>query len=342
MKKIEAHNHFELDFHLRTDFDFRNVELNTCIVIDEALRRGMKAEFVLGKYLEVTYKGRKALFHISDNSSLGYLAQRITASKSETKEFLKRAGISAPQGRRFIAAGREEIIEFASSLPEPWVVKPEFGSEGSDVYCDVTENNIAEVVRSIGKRHRTLVFEEQVQGNEYRVFATITGYIGVSMRRPASVLGDGTHTIKELIDEKNRDRQYKHQFPIIYPFSAINIDEIVLSFLHEQGMDTATVPLYDQRVYLRRNSNISTGGDSISISAEDVHPKMKEIAMAVLTAIPGMSYAGIDIMTDDITQYPENYHVLEVNNMPGIKILRYPYIGNPQNPAGQLLDIVFP
>lgn len=74
----------------------------------------------------------------------------------------------------------------------------------------------------------------------------------------------------------------------------------------------------------------------------DFDPLVKVIAFKALKAIPGMSYAGIDIIAEDISALSKGYWIFELNNMPGISLLRYPYVGNPQNPAGALLDLVFP
>ncbi len=339
--KMEPHNRFDINFHNRTDFDFKNVELNTCIIIDEALKRGIKPEFVLGKYLLLALDGERSLFHISDNSSLSYLAQRISASKFETKEFLNKAGIITPRGQRFNSLNLSDIVAFAHELGNPCVIKPEFGSEGKSVYCNVKPENIEQIVKSIGKKPISLVVEEQISGNEYRVFTTAKGYVCASMRRPASVVGDGEHNIKFLIDEKNQDRQLKHTFPLITPFYQIPIDDVVSMYLKEHSMGLDYTPDKGERVFLRGNSNISTGGDSITMQECDIHPKIREIALTALSAIPGMSYAGIDIITNDISQAPNRYAILELNNMPGISLLHYPYIGQPHNAAGALLDLVF-
>lgn len=339
---VEPHNTFHVSFHQRLDFDFKEVEVATCLIIDEALQRGIHAEFVLGKYLVLSHDGEKKLFHITDNSSLSYLAQKISASKIETKTFLQREGIHVPHGKRFSADNLGEIVEFAEAIPDSVVIKPDSGSEGKGVYCDVNKASIPQVVAEIQKSYRYLVVEEQIQGNEYRVFATREGYISVVMRRPASVLGDGYHSLLELIDEKNADRQPKNTKPRTCPFIKIEIDDVVRRYLESHHMSLAYVPAQEQRVYLRGNSNVSTGGDAIEMT-DSVHPSVREIALRALKAIPGMAYAGIDFMTPDITQDVSNtYAILELNNMPGITSFHYPYIGKPQNVAGALINLVFP
>ncbi len=342
IKMLEEHNHFEIDFHKKTNFNFRGVELTTCLIIDEALRRGITAQFVLGKYLELKLNSRKALFNLADNTSLSYIAGRISASKSETKEFLKREKISVPEGKRFEVNDLEGILAYAERLQEPLVVKPDAGSEGKGVYCGIKHEDIAYVTKELAKNFRSLVIERQIIGNEYRIFATRDNFIAVIMRRPASVLGDGKQSLAELIEEKNIGRQSKSAKPLTCPFIKIEVDNVVQKHLAKKGLSLDYVPPENERVYLRENSNISTGGDAIELTAQ-IHLSVRETAFRALKSIPGMAYAGIDLITEDITQRIGNqYAILELNNKPGIWPLHYPYIGKPRNVAGALVDLVFP
>ncbi len=340
---LEEHNHFEINFHERTDFNFKRVELTTCLIIDEALRRGIRVQFVLGKYLEMKHDGNKALFNLADNTSLSYIAGRISASKSETKEFLKREGISVPEGKRFDTKDLEGILAYAQHLQEPLVVKPDGGSEGKGVYCGIKAEDIASATREISRNFRYVVVERQVIGNEYRVLATRDNFIAVIMRRPASVWGDGKLSLVKLIDEKNVGRQSKSSQPLTCPFIKIEVDDVVQKHLAKKGLNLDYVPPENERVYFRENSNISTGGDAIELT-DKVHPSVREVAFNTLRAIPGMAYAGIDLITSDITQdiTQKGYAILELNNKPGIWPLHYPYIGKPQNVVGALIDLVFP
>ncbi|MBI4149798.1 ATP-grasp domain-containing protein [Candidatus Woesearchaeota archaeon] len=337
----EEHNTWELGFQTRTDFNFKGIELTTCLIIDAALKRGIHAGFVLGKYLELSFNDKRQLFYISDNTSLSYIAQKISVSKTDTKAFLRRAGISVPEGKRFQTEELEKILAYADALQRPIVIKPDMGSEGKGVYCDVAKQDIPQVVREVGKKYKSLAVEEQVFGNEYRVFATIDNYVTVLMRRPANVLGDGIQTIAELIKEKNIGRHPKSEKPLTYPFIKIEVDDVVLRYLAQQKLTLDHIPQANERVYLRNNSNISTGGEGIDMT-DDAHPAVIDIARRALAAIPGMTYAGIDLMTEDITQEPHKYAILEMNNMPGIWPLHYPYIGKSRDAAGALVDLVFP
>ena len=102
--------------------------------------------------------------------------------------------------------------------------------------------------------------------------------------------------------------------------------------------------LKGERIYLRKNSNLSTGGDSIDIT-DIIHPDFKKIAIKTIHAIPGIVYAGIDLMTDkDISKKPtrNNYIIIEMNLSPGIFMHHFPYKGRSRNVAKEIIDMLFP
>ena len=124
----------------------------------------------------------------------------------------------------------------------------------------------------------------------------------------------------------------------------VNLGNIEKSNLKEKGLTPKSVPKKGEKVFLRYNSNLSTGGDSIDIT-EQLHPSIKKIAMKVLKSISGLRYAGIDLVIKTPLSSPlgpEDYRIIEVNNMPGIRGHHMPCKGKARNPAGAILDLVFP
>lgn len=339
---MEKHNKFKIDFLDRKDFDFKGIGLMSCILIDEALKRGIKAKVHLNKYVQFEYGGKKKLFYGTDNPSLPSVTRQILGSKTETKYFLKKKKISVPEGKSFDVNQLKEIISYAENINGKIVIKPDRSDFGNHVYCKVEEREIKKIVNNIAKKYENLVVEKFIEGNEYRVFITKNGCFAVTQRRPASVLGDGKSSIKELINKKNLMRQDKKKLPRILPWYRIEIDDITLNCLKKQGLTLSSIPKNNERIYLRYNSNISCGGDSISLT-DSAHKSVKKIAMKVLDSIPGLKYGGVDLITKDITNdISRNYNIIEVNNMPGIILHHYPYIGPPKNVASSLIDLIFP
>ena len=123
----------------------------------------------------------------------------------------------------------------------------------------------------------------------------------------------------------------------------IKVDDIVKELLKKQNKNLSSIPEKDEIVYLRPNSNISTGGDSYDVTSL-VNPKVKKLAVKIIRSIPGLAYAGIDYLTKDITAEPtkRNYIIIEVNDSPMISMHHVPYIGKQRNVAGEIIDMIFP
>ena len=117
----------------------------------------------------------------------------------------------------------------------------------------------------------------------------------------------------------------------------------MLSHLQSQNLTLDSVPAKDDRIFLRLNSNISTGGDSLDVT-DSVHPSVIEIAKRAVAAFPGLAFAGIDFMTKDITaeQTPGSYVIVEVNESPGYSIHDQPYEGKNRHGAYEFLCVLFP
>ncbi len=339
---MEKHNNYKINFLDRKDYDFRGIGLTSCIIISEALKRGIKANVLLSKYVQLKYKDKIALFYGADNTSLPAITKKILCSKTDTKLFLKKRGLSVPEGKIFESSKIDAINNYAKATDSKIVLKPDNTDFGNGVHCKIWKRDIKDVACNLGKKYKRIIVERYYEGNEYRVFITKDGYCAVTMRRPASVLGDGKTNINELIIKKNIDRKDKGDKLSLNPWYKIKIDEDTITNLKKQKLTLESIPKNNERIFLRHNSNMCSGGDSIAFT-EDAHPSAKLIAMKVLEAIPGLTYAGIDIITKDITKdIIKNYKIIEVNNMPGIALHHYPYIGKPRNAAASLIDLVFP
>jgi len=183
--------------------------------------------------------------------------------------------------------------------------------------------------------------EKEFYGKEYRIFATNEKFVAATYRVPANVQGDGIHTIKELIQLKNKDprRGSGHKKSLV----KIKIDKQLVDFLNSQKKKLTTIPKKDDIVYLRKTSNLSTGGDSYDVT-DLVHPEVKKLMVKIVQSIPGLAYSGIDYMTKDISSPPteRNYIIVELNGSPMISMHHIPYNGKERDVAGAIIDQLYP
>ncbi|WP_411552374.1 hypothetical protein [Paenibacillus lautus] len=163
--------------------------------------------------------------------------------------------------------------------------------------------------------------------------------VGVLHRVPANVVGDGVHTIEQLVHEKNKDplrgKGYKT------PLEKIQLGEAEEMFLKNHSMSWNDIPQQGEVIYLRENSNISTGGDSIDFT-DEIPNSYKELAVQSAKAA-GATICGVDMMIDSLEEEATdtNYSIIEINFNPAIHIHCYPYIGKNRKANEKILDLLF-
>ena len=229
---------------------------------------------------------------------------------------------------------------FLGDVGAPVVMKPSFGTHGTGVVMDIaTPQDIARSLATAGATTaKKILMEQQVAGTEYRMTATRTQLLAVTLRKPAHIVGDGERTVRELIDAKNANPA-RQQNPAL---KDIPIDEQTDGILARQNSALDAVPGEGETVFLRTNSNISAGGDSIDFT-DKVHAAYRELAPQIVRAIPGLPYAGIDVITPDVERNPHDvgYFVIEINASPMISMHHYPYEGRSRDVAAAVVDEVF-
>lgn len=283
----------------------------------------------------------------STNRSPG---SRICAKKHLTRAMLIDAGVPVTKGFAIHVADTQEYRRAVfTALQKPLVVKPANSTHGEGVKLNITSleefndqvnylfDNV-EHTTSLGEG--VVLAEEQAVGKEYRIIATHEKVLAVMHREPASVTGNGLHTVKELIDQKNK-AEIRNISEDIYPH--IILDDDMLSVLQEQHMDFGTVPENDKKVWLRKISNIMAGGDAYDMT-DEIHPSVSEVILKTMRSLPGMTFAGIDFMTTDITadQASQQCAVIEVNSAPEYAMHDLPMYGKKRNVAIAVLELMFP
>ncbi len=320
---------------------------STRLIIKEALDRGIKVEFVYPRHcVKFTYKKQFHYLYAQFSSISTSVGFNLCNKKMAAKYFLKKAGISVPEGQLFNKKELDEAKKFIKKIGFPVVVKPEYGTHGDFVFADI--ENFKEFENAWSQIHnieRNVIVEKKIFGKDYRVFATKNKTVGIIQRIPANIIGDGKNTIKQLIDLKNKDpRRTENSTDLTdKALVKIKIDSIVKNYLKKQNLSLKSIPTKNQQIFLRSNANLSTGGDSIDFT-DIAHKSVKQLAVKIINSLPGLAYGGIDFMTKDISkkQTRKTYAILEVNASPGIDMHHLPYKGKNRNAAGAIIDVMFP
>lgn len=304
-----------------------------------AIDKGLEVNVISPKLFTVTGDEKSEMFVSNMASSISHVDKKITSDKALTKKFMQRVGVKSPEGIVFdVKKGRDDAVAFMERYDKgPLVLKPLDGNMGINVFLDITDSD--DMLRKcdiISKRFKSAILEEQMQGTECRYFVVGDQVKGVMLRKPASVLGNGKETIKELVESKNSGRKDR------LGLKQIKIDDETLSLLGEQGVSVDTVPKTGQHIQLKRVSNLSQGGDSVDIT-DDVHQEIKDIAVTAMKSMPTLSYAGIDVIADDhfSPASDQNVYVLEVNWQPMMDMHHAPAYGKARNVCGDVIDHLF-
>lgn len=272
----------------------------------------------------------------SETSSIGV---EIACDKEETKYLLEQAHVDVPKG---------EIIRRESSLEEacryvgyPLVIKPIDGNHGRGITVNIKNYEDALVAFHAAKVvSNAVIIEKFVTGSDYRLLVINQVLVAAAIRTPANVVGNGKHTIQELIDSTNSDprRGFGHENIL----TKITTNDLTKTIIKDAGYTLDSILEEGKRLLLKDTANLSTGGTAEDVT-DIVHPA--NIAMAErISKIIDLDICGIDIMTTDISKplSETGGAVLEVNAGPGFRMHLAPTKGLPRNVAAPVIDKLFP
>lgn len=322
---------------------YENLELSTQMVIQEALDRNIKVE-ILDRDDNIIRlsKGNKVEYikQATRTSLDSYIAPLIMENKEVTKIILRENGLRVPNGVA-IKSKEEGIKKIESFWGRDLVIKPKSTNFGQGVVILKWKYAIEDVIKAMEMAFtydKSVLIEEFISGKEYRFFIVDEEVVAILHRVPANVSGDGKHTICELVEEKNKNPLRGKGY--VTPLEKITLGQIEKEYLSYQGKMFDTVPAEGEIVYLRENSNISTGGDSIDFT-DDIISEYKQIAVNSAKAI-GAKICGADIIIHDINTKPseKNYGIIELNYNPAIHIHDYPFLGKNRHVEKKILNLL--
>lgn len=318
---------------------FEDLELSTQILLKAAIKNGVKFE-ILDRDENFVYlekNGKVEYVKQATKTSLdSYVTMLIMENKVVTKKVLEKENIIVPQGKDYfnIEEAKSDYRKYGAGT----VIKPKSTNFGLGITIfkeEFSKEDYEKALEIAFKEDNAILIEKFVKGKEYRIFVIGDEVVGILHRVPANVRGDGERSIKELVEEKNLDplRGIGHKTPL----EKIKLEDPEKLFLKGQGLTMEYIPKKDEVVYLRENSNISTGGDSLDYT-DDILDTYKEIAIKASKAV-GARICGVDMMIEDIKNPnpKDNYAIIELNFNPAIHIHCYPYKGKNRNLGEKIL-----
>ena len=274
-------------------------------------------------------------------SQTRHIAVEISCDKEDTHNMLNDLGLPVPQQR--LVYSPTQAVRAARSIGFPVVVKPLDGNHGRGVSIDLTEEAEVETAFHEAKSHsksRGILVESFVTGLDHRMLVVNGELVAVAKRVPGHVVGDGKHTIADLVEIVNSDprRGIGHEKVL----TNLELDNQAARLMADAGYTAGTVLPDGETFYLRSTANLSTGGTSIDMT-DVCHPDNKDMAERTIKAV-GLDVGGVDFLTPDITKSYKDIGgaIVEVNAAPGFRMHVAPSEGKPRDVAGKVIDMLFP
>ena len=323
--------------------NYKELELSTQIIIEGALNRGIEVEVLDWDDNFIRLKKDNKVEYVKQGTKTSldtYITPLIMENKEVTKIILKENGINVPESIT-IKLVDEASKKYQNFLGRDIVIKPKstnFGLGVTILKNLSSEKDYMIAIKQAFNYDSSVMVEEFIPGKEYRFLVLGDEVAAILHRVPANVVGNGLLNIKELVDEKNKNPMRGRSY--ITPLEKIDLDTFERDYLTSQGKDINYVPSDGEVVYLRENSNLSTGGDSIDYT-DDILDEYKLIAVESAKAV-GAKICGADIIIRDVKARPDknNHSIIELNFNPILHAHAYPYKGQNRHVENNVLDLL--
>ncbi|MFZ7162621.1 bifunctional glutamate--cysteine ligase GshA/glutathione synthetase GshB [Avibacterium avium] len=327
---------------------FDNMELSTQALLFDLIQKGIKTEILdeqdqflclqVGDHIEYVKNGNMT-------SKDSYISPLIMENKVVTKKVLHKAGFNVPQSLEFTSA-EQAIANYGLFEGRAVVIKPKSTNYGLGItiFQQGVSNreDFAKAIEIAFREDKEVMVEDYLSGTEYRFFVLGDETLAVLLRVPANVVGDGKHSVAELVAAKN-DHPLRGDGSRT-PLKKIALGDIEKLQLKEQGLTVDSIPEAGRIVQLRANSNISTGGDSIDMT-DEMHPSYKALAVGITKAM-GAAVCGVDLIIPDLHKPAEpslqSWGVIEANFNPMMMMHIFPYSGKSRRLTLDVIKMLFP
>ncbi|MCW2704646.1 MAG: Glutathione synthase [Blastococcus sp.] len=299
------------------------------IVADEALRRGIRVEVTDAESgeLRLSVGGRTVVTLESLSEFTSAVAMSRCDDKRLTRRIMERAGVRVARGA---VAGERDLGEAIALMGEVGavVVKPARGEQGRGITVGVRDETGLERAVTLALQFcPDVLVEELVDGEDLRVIVIDRNVVAAAVRRPAEVVGDGRHTVTELVRSTSRRRERATGGE-----SRIPLDETTAEVVADSGYGMDDVPPNGERIRVRRTANLHTGGTIEDVTAR-LHPEIASASVRAAAALD-IPVTGLDFLVPDVES--PDYVFIEANERPGLAN------HEPQPVAERFLDLLFP
>ena len=274
-------------------------------------------------------------------SKTPHIAVEISCDKEDTHNLLRDLGLPVPLQR--LVYSERQALRAAHRIGFPVVIKPLDANHGRGVSINLIDGEQVSTAYGVARenaRGSSVLVESFIEGMDHRMLVVNDELVAVAKRVPGHVVGDGKHSIAELVDIVNEDprRGIGHEKVL----TRLELDHQARRLMKKAEVDEDTVLPEGEALYLRSTANLSTGGTAIDMT-DVVHPDNREMAVRAVQAV-GLDVGGVDFLTSDITKSFKEVGgaIVEVNAAPGFRMHVAPTEGESRDVSGKVMDMLFP
>ena len=297
------------------------------ILVEEAYRRGIDVQIddASSGLFTLSHGGRRIRCKESLTDLTSSISMSLCQDKSLTHKTLSLAGLNVPTQQ--MAGNADDNLAFLEEHGRI-VVKPLDGEQGNGVAVDLdTFEQVQVAVEAARSFDHRVLLESFHPGLDLRIVVIGFEMVAAAIRRPAQVIGDGHHSILQLIEAQSRRRQAATDGE-----SRIPQDAETLRAVQAAGYEYDSVLPAGELLAVRKTANLHTGGCLEDVTAI-LHPVLKDAAIRAARALD-IPVVGLDMMVSAADQ-PE-YVFIEANERAGLAN------HEPQPTAERFIDLLFP
>ncbi|MEO6800265.1 MAG: cyanophycin synthetase [Rhodanobacter sp.] len=268
-----------------------------------------------------------------------HIAVELAGDKEETNKIMASLGLPVP--KQELVQSEEGALRAARRLGVPVVTKPYNGNHGRGISIHLmTEEEIIAGFKAAREHSRSVIVENFLSGDDHRLLVINGELVAATRRTPGHVVGDGQHTIAQLVDIVNTDprRGVGHEKVL----TRLELDAQAQMMMERVSYSADSVPQTGETVYLRSTANLSTGGTATDVT-DIIHPDNRDMAVRAVRAI-GLDVGGVDFLSPNIAESYKKIGggICEINAAPGFRMHVSPSEGTPRDAAGPVIDMLFP
>ncbi len=312
---------------------------STGSIVDAAEARGIPwRRLTQGSLVQFGWGSKQRRIQAAEVDVTSAVSEAIAQDKDLTKQLLLAAGVPVPDGRP--VSSPDDAWAAAHEIGLPVVVKPQDGNQGKGVTVNVSTREQLDIAYRVAAEIGEVMVERFLPGSDYRLLVVGDRMVAAARRDPPQVLGDGVHTVRELVDRVNADprRGSGHSTSL----TRIRFDDIAVARLADQGLQPDAVPEKGRRIVLRNNANLSTGGSATDVT-DSVHPEMAARAVTAAQTV-GLHICGVDVVCESVLRPLEEQRggVVEVNAAPGLRMHLTPSFGKGRQVGEAMVANLYP